>query len=184
MKFYLIAAASIILFSSCLKQSIPDAILSSRRAASAGITATLSYKVNGQSVNMSLPDAINQNPLYTHSLYCRKMPAYLTYDFGSSDGAVETTFIFYTDSLTTKKYTFTGGGDVFFIDYNNINEYAHAVTDSLNFTITSYDKGLISGSFYGQLTPYNVDSNSNGTWGASGSTKITEGTFKNVPVFY
>ena len=183
MKFYLIAAAGIILFSSCLKESIPDAMLASRKTATAGITATLSYKLNGKPVKITLADALHQNQ-YTHSLYCRKQPATADYILSGDGDAGETSFFFLTDSLTTTTYTYPGGGNTFLISYYGENEYAHAMTDSLSFTISSFKDGLINGTFSGILTPYILDSNSNGSWGVSGSTKITEGTFQNVPVFY
>ena len=64
MKFYLIAVVMVIFLSSCLKQSIPDAMLSKNSGGNA--TATLSYKINGNAVNISVDNADNQNPnLYT-----------------------------------------------------------------------------------------------------------------------
>jgi len=48
MKFYLIASVMMIFFSSCLKQSIPDAMLASKNPGGHGsATATLSYEING-----------------------------------------------------------------------------------------------------------------------------------------
>ena len=179
MKFYLIVAAITILFSSCLKQSIPDAMLASKESGTGG-AGTLSYELNGNPVKISV--AGNQN-LNSYKLRCEKSVGfYVLAGLGSSG---ETTFLFFTDSLTTGKYTYTGSyGDMFFISYNGQNEYAHHASDSLSFTITSYDKGHISGSFSGKLTPMITAGNPYNTYGARSSVIITNGSFQNVPVFY
>ncbi len=52
----------------------------------------------------------------------------------------------------------------------------------MSFTITSYSNGHISGNFSGVLTPL-ADANNN-VFGDPGSVIITNGSFKNVPVFY
>lgn len=68
MRFYVIALAMAIVLSSCLKQSIPDAILGSKKSG----TATLSYKINGNAVNISVNDADNQNTYPSYTLGCTK----------------------------------------------------------------------------------------------------------------
>lgn len=147
----------------------------------AGVTATLSYKINGSAVNISVKNAESQDPSY-YTLGCTKSTGY-NLDGLSSSG--EITFTFYTDSLTIGNYKYTGSyGDMYFISYNGQDEYVHAPSDSLSFNITSYKNGLISGNFSGQLTPLISAGNPTNTYGVSGSTLITNGSFQNVPVFY
>jgi hypothetical protein len=181
-KLYLITAIISILLSSCLKQSIPDAMLDSKSSGGQGAaTATLSYKVNGNAVNISVPNAESQDPNY-YTLGCSKSTGY-SLDGLSSSG--EITFTFYTDSLTIGNYIYTASyGDMYFVRYNGQDEYVHGPTDSLSFNITSYKNGLISGNFSGQLTPLISASTINNIYGVPGSTLITNGSFQNVPVFY
>ena len=180
MKIYLIIAATTILFSSCLKESIADAMLAAEDDGKGG-TATLSYELNQNPVKISVANA-NQDALFFR-LGCRKSPG--LYVLSGLSGSGETTFLFYTDSLTTMEYTYRGSyGEMFFISYDGINEFAQAPTDYLSFTVTSYDKGYISGTFLGQLTPLITARNPNNIFGTPSSTKITKGSFKNVPVFY
>lgn len=182
MKLYFITAVIPILLSSCLKQSIPDAILASKNSSSqGGATATLSYKINGNAVNISVSNAGSQDPTY-YTLGCTKSAGYIL-DGLSSSG--EVAFTFYTDSLTIGNYKYTRNfGDMYFIGYNGQDEYVHAATDSMSFNITNYKNGLISGNFSGQLTPLISAGNLYNTYGAPGSTLITKGSFQNVPVFY
>lgn len=182
MKSFLITAVISILASSCLKQSIPDALLASQNSAGhGGATATLSYKINGNAVNISVNDAVNQDP-NAYTLGCTKSGSYIL-DALSSSG--EFTFTFYTDSLTMGNYIYTGNyGDMFFLSYNGQNEYAHVSSDSMSFNVTSYKNGLISGNFSGQLTPLISAGNPNNTFGAPGSVLISNGSFQNVPIFY
>jgi hypothetical protein len=180
MKFYLITALIAILLSSCLKQSIPDAMLASQNSGG-GPTATLSYTINGNAVKISVSNADMQDTNY-YTLICGKSGSYYL-DGLSSSG--EITFTFYTDSLTTGNYKYTANyGDMFFISFNGTNEYVHAATDSMSFNITSYNHGHISGNFSGQLTPLVTASTINNIFGPPGSVLITKGTFQNVPVFY
>lgn len=182
MKLYLITVVMPILVSSCLKQSIPDAMLDSKNSGGQGsTTATLSYKINGNPVDISVGNAESQDP-NAYTLGCTKSTGYVL-DGVSNSG--ETTFTFYTDSLTVGNYSYTGNyGDMYFISYNGQDEYVHAASDNMSFNITSYKNGLISGNFSGQLTPLVSAGNPNNTYGASGSILITNGNFKNVPVFY
>ena len=184
MKFYFIAIIVMIIFASCLKQSIPDAILASKNSGGKGsITATLSYKINGNPVNISLADADHQNSYPYYTLACSKNPGYYSMEGISNSG--ETTFTFYTDSLAVGNYKYTGAYlDMFFISYNGTNEFVHAPQDSMSINITSYKNGHISGNFSGALTPMIAAGNPNNTYGTPGSVLITNGSFANVPVFY
>lgn len=179
MKFYLITIIAAIFFSSCLKQSIPDAMLAAKNSGGpAKITATLSYEVNGNAVNITVNDADNQNPT-SFTLGCSKLDYYALTGLSSSG---EFAFVFYTPNLTVGNYNFTGAyGDFYMLSYNGTNEYVHAHSDSLSLNITSYTNGHINGNFSGVLTPM-LDANSN-TFGTPSSVSITNGTFKNVPVF-
>mgnify|MGYP001598868340 FL=1 len=93
MKLYITAAVAAILFSSCLKQSIPDAMLAAKNSGGQGpVTATLSYEVNGNPVNISVNDADNQDRNY-YTLGCGKSGNYILEALSSSG---EFTFTFYT----------------------------------------------------------------------------------------
>ena len=180
MKFYLITIVILMLLSSCLKQSIPDAMLESQNSGGISATATLSYKINGNTVSISVNDAGSQDP-NSYTLGCTKSGDYYL-DALSNFG--EFTFTFYTDSLAVGNYIYTSYyGDMFITSYNNTDEYIHAAADSMSFNITSYNKGLISGNFSGILTPL-VTAGITNIYGAPSSVAITNGTFKNVPVFY
>jgi hypothetical protein len=183
MKFYILAAVLALSLSSCLKESIPDAMLASKNKGSQGSTATLSYEVNGNAVNVSVNDADNWNGSW-HTLDCEKNPGYYALSALSSSG--EFIFVVYTDSLTTGNYKYIGtGGDLYFINYNGINEYVHAPSDSMSLNITSYNNGRISGNFSGVLTPLHISNTaSNDEYGTPSSVHITNGSFKNVPVIY
>ena len=178
-KSYLATVVMAILVTGCLKQSIPDAMLSSGKHAT---TATLSYKINGTAVNLSVADADNQGAT-SYTLGCSKYQGYYNLDALTSSG--EFTFSFYTDSLIAGNYKYTSGyGDMFFIDNNNTDEYVHAPSDSMSFNITSYSNGHISGNFSGVLTPLVNSGPINNVYGISSSVFITNGSFQNVPVFY
>ncbi|SRR5579871_5747265 len=182
MKFYLIMVAVMIFLSSCLKQSIPDAMLSSKSASGQGdATATLSYKVNGNLVSLTVADAKSQNP-NNYSLGCTKESNY--YSFDALTDAGEFTFMFITDTLTAGNYNIAGSYNMFITEYNGTNEYLQATTDSIGFTVTANKNGLISGTFSGRLTPLISQNYPNDIYGAPSSVLITEGSFKNVPVFY
>lgn len=175
MKCFCIAVTVMLLLPSCLKQSIPDAMLHKNT----GSTATLSYEFNGESVKLSVPDADNQMP-GNYRLVCTK-------DYFYSLEAVvggEFTFTFYKDSLTTGNYTYTSSfGDMFITDYKNRPSFVHYPGDNMNFNITSYTNGHISGNFSGKLTPL-ISAGTPDIWGDAGSVLITNGSFENVPVFY
>src|ERR1700728_2022851 len=97
MKLYLIAAVLSVLLPSCLKQSIPDAMLAKENSGGGGdVTATLSYKINGNAVNLTVPDAESQDP-NSYTLGCTKFGGYIL-DGVTSSG--EFTYNFFSDSLT------------------------------------------------------------------------------------
>ena len=176
MKFYCTTIISILLFSSCLKQSIPDAMLGKHESSA----ATLSCEINGNQVKISVSDADNQTPGY-YTLACTKSGFYVLQAVGAGG---EFTFSFYTDSLTTGNYKYTGNfGDIFITDFNNSPSFVHDFNDSMSFNITSYTNGHISGNFSGQLTPL-ISPGTPDIWGTAGSVLITNGSFENVPVFY
>ncbi|QEC68897.1 hypothetical protein FRZ67_16860 [Panacibacter ginsenosidivorans] len=173
MKFYCTTIIAILLFSSCLKQSIPDAMLGKH----GGGTATLSYEFNGEAVNISVPDADNQMP-GNYKLACTKSGFYYLEAIGGGEFA----FTFFTDSLTVGNYKYTSG-DIFVTDYNNHPSFVHYPGDNINFNITSYSNGHISGNFSGVLTPL-ITPGTPDIYGTQGSVLITNGSFENVPVFY
>lgn len=180
MRFYLIAFALILILSSCLKQSIPEAMLSAKKSG----TATLSFTMNGNSINISVNDADNQIPVSNPALYITKgTPFYrLT---GASEG-VMFFFTFDTDTLKVGNYKISGPypDDGFFIAYYNIYEFVHAPSDSMSFNITSIKDGHISGNFSGVLTPLIEGNTSGNIYGEPSSVPVTKGSFKNIPVFY
>jgi hypothetical protein len=181
MKFYFISFVVMILFSSCLKQSIPDAMLGKTNGGK-GTTATLSYQLNGNAVNISVDDADNQSAYSNYTLSVTKNMGYYVLSGTGSTG--ETTFNFFTDSLRVGNYKYTGAnGEIFVIDYNNTDEFVYAASDSMSINITSYQNGHISGNFTGVLTPMVAAGNPYNTYGSPSSVLITNGSFKNVPVF-
>ena len=56
------------------------------------VTATLSYKINGNAVTISVNDADNQITVPYYTLGCSKNPGYYSLDAISNSG--ETTFLF------------------------------------------------------------------------------------------
>lgn len=182
-KFYLATVVMVILFAGCLKQSIPDAMLGSDLSGQKhSATATLSYKINGTEVTLSVANADNQ-PAGNRTLSCSKYPGY--YSLEGVSNSEDFTFSFYTDSLIAGNYKYTRYyGDMFFISYNGTDEYVHDPLDSMSFNITSSSNGHISGNFSGVLTPLVTASMINNIFGMSSSVFITDGSFKNIPVFY
>ena len=172
MKFYLILIAVPVLLSSCLKQSIADAMLDSSKQSSA--TATLSYEINGSMVSTSVKDADHQSA-GNHILSCDKSNGFVL-------GCYENDFVFsfFTDTLKVGNYTYPASwGPSYVVSYNNVPEYIYGANDYMSVNITSYKDGHISGNFSGLLTP-----GSNNAFGPTSSVVIKNGTFTNVPVFY
>jgi hypothetical protein len=189
MRQLLMAFSMILLLSSCLKQSISDAMMADQNShGNSSGEATMTYVMNGITVTNSIKNPDGQSPT-GYQLGCSKTlypgtnsTVYILDCVGSTG---ETTFTFFTDSLHVGNYTYTGNyGDLFVVDYNNTDEFVHDPSDSVSFQITSYSQGHISGNFSGRLTPMISAGNPNNTYGSPGSVLITGGLFKNVPVFY
>ncbi|MEJ0103991.1 MAG: hypothetical protein WDO19_16130 [Bacteroidota bacterium] len=174
MKFYLIITAVTILLSSCLKQSIPDAMLGTS-GKKTRITATMSYEINGNLVTISVDDADHQGP-GIHTLECVKSNGYV---LSAVSGYGEFVFTFLTDSLKVGSYNYPAAwGPTYVTDFQG-PQYVYNPTDNMNFDVTQYKDGHISGNFSGQLTPM-----INGVYGVPSSVLIKNGSFNNVPIVY
>src|SRR4029077_15885221 len=111
MKQLLIAFLMILFLSSCLKQSIADAMIAQNSATQHGNApgvATMTYLINGNTVTTSVNDPDSQSP-YSFQLGCSKIfypgatnPLY-NIDCISTSG--ELTFTFGTDSLSVGHYS-------------------------------------------------------------------------------
>lgn len=180
MKFYLIIAAAAILFSSCLKQSIPDAMLNNSSKKST--PATMSYEINGKLVAVSVPDADNQLPDYRR-LECVKSNGYV---FSAIISYGDFIFTFYTDSLKEEAYKYSRyfGPIAYVTTFEGRPQYVYGPTDHMTFAVTSYKSGHISGTFSGQLTPALEQAYPDNIYGIPGSVVIKNGSFTNIPVIY
>lgn len=190
MKQLLMASLVVTLLSSCLKQSIADAMIAKQNAGTQGSgspsVATMTYAVNGNIVTTTVKDPDSQSPT-GYQLICGK-----TLYPGASDSVYfidcisttgEMTFPFFTNSLIVGNYNYTGAyGDMFVLSYNGVDDYVHDQADSISFNITSYTKGHISGNFSGRLTPMVTAGYPVNTYGTPGSVLITKGNFTDVPV--
>ena len=192
MRHLFVASFAILLLSSCLKQSIADAMLAKQNSGTQGGgspgVATMTYSVNGNTVSNSVNDPDSQSPA-AYQLGCSKTlypgtnSTIYSLDLLSTSG--EMSFTFFTDSLKVGNYSYTSAyGDMFVLSYNGTDEYVHASADSISFNITSYTKGHINGNFSGRLTPMVTAGYPTNTYGAPGSVLITKGVFKDIPVFY
>jgi|GEM_PF-1087628 len=192
MRHLFVAFLASLLLSSCLKQSIADAMLANQNSGTQGGgspgVATMSYSVNGNTVSNSVNDPDGQSPA-AYQLGCSKTlypgtnSAIYSLDLLSSTG--EMSFTFFTDSLKVGNYSYTSSyGDMYVLSYNGTSEYVHAPLDSISVNITSYTKGHINGNFSGRLTPMVTAGSPTNTYGAPGSVLITKGVFKDIPVFY
>jgi hypothetical protein len=176
-KFYLIITSITILLTSCLKQSIPDAMLG-KSGKQNKITATLSYVINGTSVTISVDDANNQGP-GVHTLECVKTNGY-GYMLSAVGSSGEFVFTFLTDSLKVGTYNYPPlWGPTYVTDFQGTPQYVYSATDTMNFNVTLYKDGHISGTFSGLLTP-----GINNSYGLSSSVSITNGSFSNIPIIY
>jgi len=180
MKIYLIITAIAISLSSCLKQSIPDAMLGTS-GKKTSVTATLSYEINGNLVTITVNDADNQVPGF-RTLYCEKSNGYVLSGISSSGDFV---FTFYTDSLKVGNYSYTSNyGPEYVTTFQGTAQYVYGPTDNMKFTVTAYKNGHISGNFSGQLTPVITAGYSNNIYGTPGSVLIKNGSSNNVPIVY
>jgi hypothetical protein len=175
--------------SSCLKQTIPGAMLKAEGQSSGGSAISMSYEVNGVLVKTTVNEANNNQGTY-HQLSCEKTTYtinnanYYRYVLSLVSTSGELTFLFYTDSLQTKNYVYCGSyGTEHFLSYNNTNGYTRYASDSLSFNVTVYGNGRISGNFSGRLTP-SIPGGAPDTFGTPGSIAIANGSFENVPVLY
>jgi len=191
MRKLLLASLVMLSLSSCLKESIADAMLEEEKPANSGgspAVATLTYTINGNAVTVSVNDPDNQSPS-GYQLGCSKTvypgTSNTVYILDCVGQTGELTFMFPTDSLAVRNYGYTGiYGDLFVLGYNNEDEFVHNTKDSISFNITSYDKGHISGNFSGMLTPMVAAGYPDNVYGSPGSVLITKGSFKDIPVFY
>jgi len=176
---YLLLAVTL---SSCLKETIAGAMMKSETGGSGSSAISMSYQVNGVLVQTTVNEVTNQLSTY-YRLSCTKTTNYsYVLSFVSTSG--ELTFQFYTDSLKTRNYVYSGSnGTEHFLDYNNTNGYTRYAADSMSFNVTSYTNSRISGNFSGRLTP-SIGGGAPDTYGTPGSILITNGSFDNVPVFY
>jgi hypothetical protein len=180
MKFHLMLVAITILLSSCFKQSIADAMLNTPGKQNK-ITATLSYEINGNLVAISVDDADHQGA-GSRRLSCEKSGGYVLSALGNSGDFV---FTFYTDSLKVGNYRYTTNyGAEYVTTFQGYPEYVHGPTDYMNFNVTTYNNGHISGNFSGQLTPAIAQGYPNNVYGTPGSVLIKNGSFTNIPIIY
>jgi hypothetical protein len=173
-KFYWIIAVFTVSLSSCLKQSIADAMQDSPETKK--ITAILSYEINGSKVNVTVADADRQ-VAGSRRLSCEKSNGFVLSAVIDNGDFV---FTFFTDSLRMGNYKYLGSyGPSYVTTFQGRAQYVYAASDNMNFNITNNTNGHISGNFTGKLTPY-----INPAYGATGSVIITNGSFTNIPVFY
>jgi hypothetical protein len=182
MKLYALAASLVILLSSCLKESIPDAMLNKKNGPK--VTATFSYKLNGNAVSRTIEDVRNQSLVPYPTMGCSKQAG--RYDLlALLDPGVVSIYLF-TDTLAVGNYTYTTAdvGELDILDYFNQTEFLHAPTDRISVNVSSHANGYISGTFSAVLTPMVDGSTTPYIFGTPSSILVTEGSFKNIPVFY
>ena len=179
-KIYFIIIAITIIFSSCLKQSIPDAMLN-KSGTPNDVTATLSYEINGKLVTISVKESDNRVSGF-RTLSCEKSGGYVLGGV-SNDG--DFVFTFFTDSLKVGNYKYTTNyGAMYVTTFQGKPQYVHFPTDYMDFNVTAYKDGRISGNFSGQLTTALAQGYPDNVYGAPGAVLIKNGSFNNVPVIY
>lgn len=182
MKSYIISVTIAVFLSSCLKESIPEAMLNKKNGPK--VTATFSYKLNGTPVSLTVDDVRNQNTVPYYTIGCSKIPG--RYEMFAMLEAGGISLSFFTDTLSVKNYNYTvadvGEKDV--LDYFNQTEFLHAATDRISINITSHNNEYVSGNFSAVLTPMVNGGTIPYIFGTPSSIVVTEGSFKNVPVFY
>lgn len=180
MKSFLLIFVFSIILSSCYKQSIPDAMLN-KSGIQNGNTASMSYEINGKLVSISIKNSDQQSPGFS-SLYCHKSAGYRLSGTGDEG---ELVFTFFTDSLEVGNYRYPSGfGPMYFTNFEGRPQYVYGPTDYMDFNVSSYKDGYISGNFSGQLTPAIVVGTLNNIYGDLGSVLIKNGKFNNVRVYY
>src|SRR4051794_12662022 len=130
MKQFLAYVLLAITLSSCLKETIPGAMLKAEEQRLGGSEISTSYQVNGALVQTTVNDA-NNNSWGYHRLSCEKATYsvnnngnYYCYVLSLVSTSGELSFLFYTDSLQTKNYVYLGSyGTEHFLYYNNTNGY-------------------------------------------------------------
>lgn len=178
-KHYFIVAALSCLFASCLKQSIPDAMLN--KPGKNNQTATMSYEINGKLVSVSVKDSDNGIGGF-RTLECVKAGGYI---LSAVIGSGDFEFTFYTDSLIVGNYQYLSRfGPSYVTTFEGRPQYVYGPSDNMSFTVTSYKDGRISGNFTGQLTPAISSGYPNNVYGTPGSVVIRNGSFSNIPVIY
>lgn len=182
MKYTALLLTLSIFLSSCLKESIPGAMLKKQHGTA--VPASFSYKLNGNPVNLTIDDVRNQITVPFAPLSCTKVPG--RYEMFAMTEAGGFSLFFFTDSLVVGSYNYTTGdvGEMYVLDYFNQTEFLHAPTDRVSINVTSKANGYISGNFSAVLTPM-VDGSTNPyIFGTPSSINVTEGKFSNVPLFY
>lgn len=173
----LVATITIALFlCSCLKESIPEAIANKKNGPK--VPASFSFKVNGVTRSYSLEDVRKDS--YPYYFSCRKSAN--SYNLFGLVDAGKACFYIYTDSLSVGNYSYptvTGWADSGYLPFE-----IYAPTDRISINISSHNNGYISGNFTALLTPVTYAGRIPYTYGTPSSITITEGSFKNVPVFY
>ena len=169
-------------FTSCLKESIPEAMANKKNGPK--VPASFSFKVNGITKSYSVEDVRKESGYASPSFSCTKTAGRYNI-FGKVEiGAAY--FSIFTDSLSVRNYTYTPAdiGSTAVADTGYLPFYIYAPTDRISINISSHSNGYISGNFTALLTPVIDGSRIPYTYGAPSSIAITEGSFKNVPVFY
>lgn len=180
MKSYLLIFVFSIILSSCYKQSIPDAMLNKTGTQNEN-TATMSYEINGKLITIKSKHTDQQSAGFSN-LYCQKSAGYIISGRGDEG---ELVFHFFTDSLEVDNYRYPSSfGPRYFTNFEGRPQYVYGPTDYMEFNISSYKDGYISGNFSGQLTPVITAGYPDNVYGATGSVLIKNGSFNNVPVFY
>ena len=175
-------AATIILslfLCSCLKESIPEAMANKKNGPK--VPASFSFKVNGIIRSYSVEDVRRQEAYPNGRFGCKKTAN--SYEIFGQVEIGRARFSIYTDSLTVGNYSYPTAREVA-ADTGYLPFYIYAPTDRISINISSHSNGYISGNFTALLTPVTDAGRIPYTYGAPSSIAITEGSFKNVPVFY
>lgn len=182
MKSLIVTISLALFFASCLKESIPEAIDNKKNGPK--VPASFSFKVNGIARSYSVED-VRKERTYSYPIFsCRKEVN--RYDIHGQVESSSAYFSVYTDSLSVGNYSYTiaDAGTREIADTGYLPFFLLAPTDKINISISAHSNGYISGNFNAVLTPAIAGSSFPFTFGAPGSIVITEGSFKNVPVFY